>query len=157
MAQKYLEPFGEPVIAVGPLSVWVHGYEDPHATDGWDGNWLDVTARCVAAGTSIIAKGSFLDTVSFYQLQRELKPLYERFEGEATLASVEPNLVVKFKAVGKAGQVSVEIGITPDHVHQQHRFIAAIDQSDLPSIQAGCNAVLRAYPIRDPESRGISR
>lgn len=154
-SHKYLESFGEPAISAGPLSVWVHGFAYPHATDGWDGNWLDVTARCIGNGTSIIARGSYLDTLSFHRLRRELTPLYERFEGEATLASAEPNLRVTFKAAGKTGQVKLEIEITPDHLHQQHRFFEMIDQSYLSQIQAGCSGVLRRFPTRDPESRGI--
>ena len=155
MAHKYLDSFGDPALSVGPLSVWVHGFEYPHATDGWDGNWLSVTARCIGNGTSIIATGPFLDTVSFHRLRRELAPLYEKFEGEATLASAEPNLRVTFKAAGTAGQVKVVIEITPDHARQQHRFFETIDQSYLRDIQAGCSGVLRHFPMRDPESRGV--
>ena len=156
MPQKHLEAFGEPVITAGPFSLWVHGYEFPQATDGWDGNWLHITARCVANGASVIVTGAFLDTLSFHRLREELTPLYERLEGEATLKSHEPNLIVRFKAAGQAGQVKIEIEITPDHMQQLHRFYETIDQSYLRSIQAACNAVLRAYPIRDPESRGIA-
>ena len=150
--EKHLESLGEPVIKIASLSVWVHGYEFPEATDGWDGNWLRVTARCVATGSSVFVTGAILDTVSFAQLKRELDALQQG--GAATLRSSEPNLNVSFAAKGK-GQIGVEIEITPDHLSQRHRFIATIDQSYLPAIRKGCDAVLRQFPVRDPASRGI--
>lgn len=152
MAQKHLESLGDPIIKIGSLSVWVHGYEYPQAKDGWNGNWLSVTARCAANGASVLVTGSILDTVSFARLRRELKGIQERLEGTATLRSAEPNL--RWTMTPKAGRIQVEIEITPEPAHQAHRFFETIDQADLPMIQAACDAVLRLYPVRDPDSRG---
>ena len=153
--QKHLESLGEPVIKIASLSVWVHGYEFPEATDGWDGNWLRVTARCVAHGASVFVTGAILDTVSFARLRNELAALHEGLEGMAELKSHEPLLFVTFKAKGRAGQIDVEIDITPEHLSQRHRFFETIDQSYLPAISNGCEAVLRMFPVRDPASRGV--
>ena len=154
MPQKHLESLGEPAINVGSLSLWVHGYESPAATDGWDGNWLTVTARCVGKGTSVIVYGGILDTVSFRRLQRQLAVLQEKGEGTATLKSHEPFLSVTFTAVGNSGRVDVETDITPDDTRQRHRFFDTIDHADLSLIQSGCDFVLREFPVRDAESRG---
>jgi len=154
MDKQHLESLGEPVINVGSLSIWVHGYESPGATDGWEGNWLSVTARCIGKGASVIVYGGILDTVSFRRLQRELSAMQDTLEGSATLKSHEPFLIVKFTAVGTSGRVDVETDITPDDVRQRHRFFDTIDQSDLVAIQSGCDFVLREFPVRHPESRG---
>ena len=154
MDKQHLESLGEPVINVGSLSIWVHGYESPGATDGWEGNWLAVTARCIGKGASVIVYGGILDTVSFRRLQRELSAMQEKLEGTATLKSHEPFLVVKFTAVGNSGRVDVETDITPDDVRQRHRFFDTIDQAALAAIQSGCSFVLREFPVRNPESRG---
>lgn len=154
MEKQHLESLGEPVISVGALSVWVHGYESPGATDGWDGNWLTVTARCVGKGTSVIVYGGILDTVSFQRLQRQLKVLQEKREGSATLKSHEPFLSVTFTAVGASGRVDVETDITPDDARQRHRFFDTINESEIAAVLTGCDFVLREFPIRNPESRG---
>ena len=154
MDKLHLESLGEPVINVGSLSLWVHGYESPGATDGWDGNWLTVTARCVGKGASVIVYGGILDTVSFLRLKRQLTIMQEKREGTATLKSHEPFLNVVFTAVGNGDRIDVETDITPDDVRQRHRFFDSIKHSDLASIQAGCDFVLREFPVRNPESRG---
>ena len=154
MDKRHLDSLGEPVINVGSLSIWVHGYESPGASDGWDGNWLSVTARCIGKGASVIVYGGILDTVSFQRLHRELTSMRKKLEGTATLKSHEPFLAVTFTAVGHSGRVDVETDITPDDVHQRHRFFDTISQSDLDAVQSGCSYVLRDFPVRDPESRG---
>ena len=154
MDKLHLESLGEPVISVGALSLWVHGYESPAATDGWDGNWLTVTARCVGKGASVIVYGGILDTVSFQRLQRQLAVLQQKRTGSATLKSHEPFLNVTFTAVGNSGRVDVETDITPDDVRQRHRFFDTVNESDLSVIQSACDVVLRAYPVRHPELRG---
>ena len=154
MDKQHLESLGEPVISVGSLSIWVHGYESPAATDGWDGNWLSVTARCIGKGASVIVYGGILDTVSFLRLHRQLTILQEKREGTAILKSHEPFLTVKFTAVGNSGRVDVETDITPDDVRQRHRFFDSINESDLAAIQTACSYVLKDFPVRKPESRG---
>ena len=154
MPQKHLESLGEPIIKIGSLSVWIQGYEFPHATDGWDGNWLRVTARCAANGASVVVSGSLLDTVSFARWRRQVKALIEQPEGSATLKSHEPSLVVTLKAKGSGRQIDVETEITPDPLHQRHRFFDTVDQEYLKSIHAACDAVLRLFPVREAASRG---
>lgn len=154
MEKLYLESLGEPVLNIGSLTLWVHGYESPGSTDAWDGNWLTVTARCIGKGASVIVYGGILDTVSFQRLQRQLKAVQEKLEGSATLKSHEPFLSVTFTAVGDRGRVDIETDITPDDVRQRHRFFDTIDQSDLTAVQAACDFVLREYPVRHPELRG---
>lgn len=154
MSQKHLESLGEPTIQMGPLSVWVHGYQYPEANDGWDANWLTVTARCVGQGASVIVSGAILDTVSFHRLQQQLTLLQERLEGTARLESAEPELAMTFKATGRTGHIDVEIDITPDHLHQAHRFSESIDQSYVPAMLRACRLVLQQFPIRNPDLRG---
>jgi len=154
MAERHLESFGDPIIKIGSLSLWVHGYEFPQATDGWDGNWLRITARCAANGASVLVTGSILDTVSFARFRREVNIIREKMEGAATLRSHEPNLRVTLKPKGTHGHIDVEIEITPDHTQQRHRFFEVIDQSYLPAMHKACDAVLHQFPVRDPDSRG---
>jgi hypothetical protein len=144
-----LDVFGLPAIRVGPLRVWVHGYESPDSADAWDGNWLRVTARCDAPGASVAVTGAVLDTVSFVRWQKELSALHRGLRGVATLASAEPVLKATVTATGASGQMSLEIEITPDLQQQAHRYVLDIDQSYLPDLIRECEQVQRTYPVRN--------
>jgi hypothetical protein len=145
---------GEPDVYLGVLSIWVHGYQYPDATDEWDGNWLRVTARCTAHGATVAVSGAILDTVSFQTFQRELSALHKTLEGKAELGSAEPNLSVAVQAVGHSGQVEAVIEITPEHLHQAHRFSVELAQSYLLGAILGCQGVLARYPIRGQRGGG---
>jgi len=136
------------------LSIWVHGYQYPDALDEWDGNWLRVTARCVATGATVEVSGAILDTVGVQTFQRELTAIHETFQGKAVLGSVEPELSVEVQAVGHAGQLEAAIEITPEHLHQAHRFVVALDQSYLAAVVLGCQRVIARYPVRGAGGRG---
>jgi hypothetical protein len=145
---------GEPDVQLAVLSIWVHGYQYPDATDEWDGNWLRVTARCTANGATVEASGAILETVSFQTFQRELSALHKTLQGKAALGSAEPNLFVEVQAVGHSGQVDAVIEITPEHLRQAHRFSVELDQSYLPEAILGCQRVLARYPVRGQRGGG---
>ena len=123
--------------------------------DAWDGNWLQVTAHCADAGASVLVTGPILDTISFWRFERELKQLYERLEGTATLESYEPELRLTVRAKGATGLLDAQVDITPDVLKQQHRFSFSLDQSYLPAVLDGCHRLLTEYPIRDAAARGV--
>jgi hypothetical protein len=150
-----LETYGRPSIQLGALRIWVHGYQFPESSDAWDGNWLRVTAHCAVSGASVVVTGAILDTVSFLGFQRELTKLYERLEGVATLESHEPELKVAVRSASGIGRMEVQVEITPEHLHQAHRFVFGVDQSYLPHVIRGCEQLLRQYPVRDAAARGV--
>lgn len=129
------------------LRLWVHGRQFPDAQDYWDGNWLNVTARCDGDGARILASGPILHLSELDRWRREAEKLLETLAGEAHLACREPNLSVVLKAAAR-GQITMEVSITPDHLTQKHWFQFAIDQSYLPSLVVQCQAILEAYPLR---------
>lgn len=149
-----LDAYGPAAIQLGALRVWVHGYQFPEATDAWDRNWLRVTAHCARSGASVVVTGAILDTVSLLRFHRELRQLYERLEGLATLESHEPELKVEVRAVDRAGHLEVRVEMTPDHLNQAHCFLLMVDQSYLPEVLRGCERLLDQYPVRDGEARG---
>jgi len=150
-----LEALGPATIEIGALRIWVHGYQFPDLTDYWDGNWLRCTAHCSESGASVRVTGSILDTVSFVRFGRELAEVYKQLEGQATLASHEPELKAEVRAIGRKGDVEIVVEITPDHMTQVHRFTLTIDQSFLPGMIRQCNQLLDRYPVRDPQGRGL--
>jgi hypothetical protein len=147
--------YGPPAIELAGLRVWVHGYQFPESNDAWDGNWLRVTASCVASGARVIVTGAILDTVSFLRFGRELAAVYERLQGEATLESLEPGIKVEAHALGVSGGIEVRVEISPDPLNQAHRFVLLCDQSYLPAVIRGCEEVLARFPVRNAAARGI--
>jgi hypothetical protein len=150
-----LETLGPATLEMAALRIWVHGYQFPDLTDYWDGNWLRCTAHCAEAGASVRVTGAILETVSFFRFGRELADVYKRLEGQATLASHEPELKVELRAIGRKGDVEIVVEITPDHRTQIHRFSLTSDQSFLPEMIRQCNQLLDRYPVRDPQGRGL--
>lgn len=149
MTQK-LTPtdLGEPDLNVAGFQLWVHGRQFPEAEDYYDGNWLRVTAHCGASGASVWAQGAILmvtDIAGFgvgcaAMLDGELK--------SAALDPFEPELKLLLEASDSAGHIRAQVGITPDHMLQSHRFEFEVDQSYLPGIIKQCSEIVQEYPIR---------
>ncbi len=140
----------EPALRLGGLSIWVDGKQFP-AADCYDGNWLNVRARMEAPSATVKCAGSILMTTDVDQFRKELESLGATLTGEATLSSFEPELKVTLKGQ-RLGHIEAEVEITPDHVTQYHRFTLDLDQSYLPALVAGCEAILERFPIVVPRS-----
>lgn len=139
---------GEPDISVGGLSLWMRAREFPEATDHWDANWLNTVAHCQYPGARVSVDGPFVRTTELHEFAAACSRLHETLAGEAALQTLEPYLKVSLRGNGR-GQIEVAISITSDHLNQQHSFLGEIDQTDLPSIVAGCRRVLERFPIVD--------
>ncbi len=148
-------PVSFPPIRVGGFEMWVHARQFPAAQDGWDGNWLIVTAHCTAPGASVWVRGPFMDTLAIYEFCKGLKELHDKLTGVALLQSLEPQLAIKIGSSDRLGHFRTEVHITPDPLTQTHRFEFEIDQSYLPPVIKQCTAVLDEFPVRDAASRGV--
>lgn len=155
MDERTLSQLGAPDLELAGFQLWVHGYAYPDVRDAWDGNWLRVTAHAGVAGASVWVRGTVLDTVSVLRFRRGLAAVYETLAGEATLESQEPNLVVRVTAADRAGHLSVRADLTPEHLAQGHWFEFGADQTYLPQVIAGCDALLDRLPVRNPAERGV--
>lgn len=136
----------EPDLRLGGLSIWVDGRQFPDASDYWDGNWLVVRARMEAPGATVQCEGPMLMASDLERFRNELVSVSTTLAGEATLASLEPELTVKLK-VQRLGQVAGEVTITPEHLNQSHWFTLDLDQSYLPAVIASCDALLERFPV----------
>ena len=136
----------EPALRLGGLSIWVDGKQFPAVADYHDGNWLNVRARMEAPGATVRCAGSILMATDVDQFRRELESLSATLSGEATLSSFEPELKVTVKGQ-QLGRMEAEVEITPDHLSQFHRFTLELDQSYLPALIAGCEAILERFPV----------
>jgi hypothetical protein len=141
-------PSAEPDLRIAGLAVWVHGRQFEDADDYWDGNWLNVTARCEYAGSRITVTGSLIHLVEVERLLQGCEHLNATLSGTATLECMEPNLSVKLDMAGHTGHVEVTIAITPDHMSEKHQYTDYLDQTFLPPIIDACRAILRRHPLR---------
>jgi hypothetical protein len=125
-----------------------HARQFPDAKDYWDGNWLNVTARCESGGSRVEVSGSIIHLGELEKLLTGCERLYSTLTGAAALECIEPNLTVHLEATGSTGHFSVTVSITPDHMSERHEYRDSLDQSFLPAIIDGCRSILRRYPIR---------
>ena len=134
-------------VRLGPLSLWVHGYEYADAAEFYDANWLRVTTRCSAAGSSVEVSGAILLTSDLEKWREDLARLHESLSGEAILEPPEPNLAVRLRAEA-LGHIAGEISVTPDPLSQEHRFVFEVDQTYLASALSQLNVLVRQWPVR---------
>jgi hypothetical protein len=145
------ESLGPPHLKVAGLELCVHDRRSPKAQDYWEGNWLVVTVRCTADGASIRTTGPMLRVPDLVRWADALDRLHARPEGVATLTSDEPNLTAVVRSTDRAGELQLVVDITPDPLTQEHRLRFEVDRSALPDLVRQCRAIVKAYPVRDPD------
>lgn len=77
-ADEHLDP---PQMQVGKFGLWVHGCQFPDAQDAWNGNWLNLTARCIGDSGANSVFGPILDTVSLFKFRSSLMRWARAFRG----------------------------------------------------------------------------
>jgi hypothetical protein len=150
----HIERLGPPQIALGGLQIYVHGRQFPDAQDYGDGNWLNVTAHCGAAGADVWMSGPRVHLSELLRWRNEGAEMHRTLSGKADLACMEPELRVELR-MQSLGQIVMAVDITPELTTQKHSFEFAIDQSHLPAFLRQCNQVLDDYPIRGQQPVGV--
>ena len=146
------DSLGPAHLKVTGLELWVHDRRSPKAQDYWEGNWLVVTARCAATGANVWTTGPILRVPDLVRWADALEQLHRgRPEGVATLTSDEPNLTAVIRSTDRAGQLQLVVDITPDPPTQEHRLRYPVERSALPDLVRECRAIVKAYPVRDPD------
>jgi acetyl esterase/lipase len=148
MAQPARAPAVAPVIELGDFQLTVHGRQFPDAQDRWDGNWLQVSARCAQAGAIVAATGPMLEASDLQRFRDQLAGLPASPGAEAVLAGAEPNLVVRVSFADALGLAGVRVELTPEPGSQGHWFTFAVDPSYLAEAIRQLDAVLAAFPVR---------
>ena len=133
---------------LGPLRLFVDGYQFPDVDEYWDANWPNVRAEVELPGQSWVkAAGAFVMTAELARFRDELRMVYEQLDGEAGLWTIEPELKVRLTAQPNGG-LEVEISLTPNQMTQEHTFFVALDQSYLPPVINQINDILNRFPVR---------
>ena len=139
----------EAEISLGPLKIWVLGRQFPDHQDFWDGNWLNVTAKCVGVGSRVEVSGAFIHLTELKKWMEDLRGFYSKLEGSVELPVMEPTLTVKITTrKSMTGRLKCEIGITGEYIAERHNYLLEIDQSYLPGLISQLATVLRVYPIK---------
>lgn len=144
---------GDPDLKIAGFQLWVRGRQYPESEDFHDGNWLVATAHAGAAGASVWVEGPILMVQDVAKFVAECEAMHRGEAPSATLEPAEPELKVVLEASDGLGHFRVRVDITPDPLHQAHRFEFEIDQSDLPGIVGQGLAILREYAVRGAKGR----
>ena len=140
--------YGRATLRIAGLKIWVSGRQHPELHDYWDGNWLQVSARCTNRGSSVVeVEGPILHVTEIAALLQGCESMYATLSGSAMLDCIEPNLFAEL-SMKTAGHVATMVRITPDHLAEAHTFHFEIDQSYLPAIIRECRGILKDYPVR---------
>lgn len=136
-----------PDLQIAGLDLWIHGRQFPDSEDYWDGNWLEITARCSCNSAFVQVRGSILHLSELHKLTSECQQIYASLSGEAHLQCMEPNLGLKI-TMKNLGRCELSVFITPDHLLQEHNFTFEIDQSYLSPFVKNLEFILDAYPLK---------
>lgn len=138
------------------LRIWVHSRQFPDATDHWDANWLNITARYEGQSGKVEVRGPELDTVSFLRFHRELVAMADTLVGEATLESVEPSLKLTMRFSDRLGHIAARLELTPNNLSEGHWFeLDGLDQSHLAGLIGQLKNVVDRYPVQQSAARGV--
>lgn len=139
----------KPVIIIGTptqglaISVW----QRPHAdsADFWDGNWLSAVVD-VAVGKFFGQITGDLRAEEFVSFRKQLHELYQSLNGRAEFHTLEGWIYLSLEGDG-IGHMKCE-GFILDEVGVGNRlaFRLDIDQTFLPALLHGVDAVMQAYP-----------
>jgi hypothetical protein len=138
----------DPDLCIEGFELWIDGRQFPKSDDYWDGNWLNVVARCTADSSLVQAAGPILHLSELHKFLIECKQIYDALAGEAKLECMEPNIDLKIK-MKNAGRCELTVSLTPDHLYQEHSCIFDLDQSYLPPLLKSLEQILQAYPLKE--------
>ena len=139
---------GVPDLTLAGLQVWIHNREFPNSIGSFDGDWLVVTVHCGGKGADVWAQGSIIHLSEIASFLKQVELMSNTFKGQAEFCYIEPNFSARMD-IGKRGDISLIVEITPDHLAQQHKFIYDIDQSYLSPLVRDLKTILEKYPIKD--------
>jgi len=147
-ADELIKKYGSPDIQVSMLRFWIHGREFPDSIDFWDGNWVNITVHCSTQGAEVWGNGPILHLSELQKWMEDCERIQTTLSGSAELKCMEPHLHIQMK-INKTGHIDTIVSLTPDHLHQTHKFEFLIDQSYLPDIIRDCREVLIRLPLRE--------
>jgi len=120
--------------------------ECPNATDYSDANWIIATIT-IAAGAFRGDYEAQLRAEEFVRFRDELRPLHEKLAGRAKFDTMEEWLSIEVEGDGKghfhADCVAVDLPGTGNRL----AFGIDFDQTDLPEILGGLDAMIEAFPV----------
>jgi hypothetical protein len=129
----------EPDLRLDGFGLWGHTREFA------DEDWLRVTARMKASGAFVETTGPLFRAVEIKSFAEELQKMLGTLSGSAILEGLEPNVRLAFKMTS-LGHVDIDLSITPDQLSQSHEFEFGVDQTYLPPLLVGCEAILLRFP-----------
>jgi len=137
----------EPDLSFSGFKLWIFGRQFPESSDSFDGNWLAAGAFCESVGSQTWVQGPIIHLSEIHRWLSELSKLHSTIQGEAALHCMEPYLKAKV-VLDKLGNGTLIVGITPDHLNENHEFTFEVDQSYLPAVIGDLKDIIDKYPIK---------
>jgi hypothetical protein len=120
--------------------------QHPEAHDYWDGNWVYASVRIAARGF----RGDFqaqLRAEEFASFRDQLKLLNEKLDGRAKFATMEGSLRIEIEGDGKGHFHAECAAVDQPGMGNRLTFTIDFDQTELPDIMRGLDAVCEAFPV----------
>lgn len=129
--------------------------ERPEASDYWDGNWVDATVKIAARAF----RGEFeaqLRAEEFVGFRDQLRPLYEKLGGGAKFETMEGWLAIDIQGDGKGHFHAACVAVDQPGIGNRVTFGLDFDQTELPEILRGLDAICSAFPVVGKPQDGVT-
>jgi hypothetical protein len=120
--------------------------ERPDATDYWDGNWICTTIT-LAAGAFRAEVEAQLRAEDFVRFRDRLRPLHAKLVGRAKFDTMEEWLSIDVEGDGKGHFRADCVAVDTPGTGNRLTFAIELDQTDLPEILKGLDAIALAFPV----------
>jgi hypothetical protein len=120
--------------------------EFPDVADYWDGNWVYATVTIEAGGF----RGEFeaqLCTEEFVRFRDQLRPLHDNLVGHAKFDTMEEWLSIDIAGDGEGHFHADCVAVDTPGTGNRLTFGLDFDQTDLPEILRGLDAITEAFPV----------
>ena len=134
-------------IQLAGLTLEVLGRRSLNSPKNDEDDWLSMSARCRASGAEVLVSGLIVSIPAIERWRDQMMQIQQSFLGTTTFGDLEQHLLVELMALS-LGHIWLKVGITPDHMTQQHSFQFEIDQTYLSPLLVQCGALLDQYPLR---------
>lgn len=129
------------------ISIKAMGRRYPHASDFWDGNWLDTSIEVSIGGfRGDVSAALRSDELSGFR--KQLERVNEDLKGSALLTSLEEWLTLQV-TVGNFGKLTItgQVGDAPGGGNTLSFTIDGLDQSYLSGVIDALEEIEAHYPV----------
>ncbi|MBL1435608.1 MAG: hypothetical protein COB08_005355 [Rhodobacteraceae bacterium] len=137
-------------ITIGQLTLNIHEFSYPKASDPFDSDWLNVQVECKTEFADISFSGVFLPYSQLAQFGHDVDRLYRSETSVAIFEPLEPSVIIELKKIGNLGGIVFSLELEPVlGSAERYVFEFQLDQSFLPEIVSSIKSAMASAEAQE--------